>query len=150
MAAETVESGASLFRRECVGFGLGVRVHSLSRREEPRAARSVSHPQLDTAAKRMIHGALWGLGARGKSARWEIARTSSYDLRSGPSRLISRLPSPDVDHWSTTTWMARASDTPRMATRCTLDVQKDHRPTRGGSFLTAHAPVSSATQADIP
>jgi hypothetical protein len=44
-----VEGGASLFRRECVGFGLDMRVHNLSRREEPRAARSASHPPLDTA-----------------------------------------------------------------------------------------------------
>ena len=46
MAAGAVEGGASLFRRECVGFGLGMRVHNLSRREEPRAGRSASHPKL--------------------------------------------------------------------------------------------------------
>src|SRR5215212_8062194 len=46
MAAGAVEGGASLFRRECVLFGLGMRVHNLSRREEPRAGRSASHPKL--------------------------------------------------------------------------------------------------------
>jgi hypothetical protein len=30
MAAEAVEGGASLFRRECVGLGLGMRVHAFN------------------------------------------------------------------------------------------------------------------------
>ena len=63
MAAEAVEGGASLFRRECVGFGFGMRVHNLSRREEPRAARSASHPQLDTALESECSWCFVGLGS---------------------------------------------------------------------------------------
>jgi hypothetical protein len=66
MGAEALEGGASLLWKEYVGLGLDMRVHNLHA-DDVRAGRLVTRNR--TAAKQPIHGALLGLGARGKSSR---------------------------------------------------------------------------------